>query len=222
MQELIAMIKWTAQESRRPREAIADAREPVDVSPLKSDSPLTSVRIELLSPASAMTETLHEPKSPPTTLLSCDGHLNQSSNQAAFLTCLSSSSASSNDINVACNSPALTDMTLHPVTTSVDDITDLQTSVDVAACGYPTNPDPTTIKNGPATSMMAILLPQSVDVNTDFEPLPPRVVQQSAIVPVQTRGRKKGKTPSPCTKVPPEPILSREEGWDPISIVKLV
>ncbi|KAG0597111.1 hypothetical protein M758_UG311800 [Ceratodon purpureus] len=68
--------------------------------------------------------------------------------------------------------------------------------------------------------MMTILLPQAVDWNTDFEPIPPRRVQQSTVVSVQTRGRKKGKTLQLCTKVPPEPILPREEGCDPIGVRK--
>lgn len=102
------------------------------------------------------------------------------------------------------------------------EIQDGPRSVDVAACGYLTN-----LTCGPLLSpgperMMQIYLPQNLGWESDFEPISPRRVPQPAIVPVQTRGRKKGKTIATCTKVPPEPIVPREEHCDPISVGKLV
>lgn len=117
----------------------------------------------------------------------------------------------------------------HPAPTSITSdpqpAEDAHETVDVAACGYPTRPSPRDTSPEPdSTSMMRILLPQASDLDPHFEPLPPRRVQPAPSVQVQveTRGRKKGKLTIACTKVPPEPIVPRDEGCDPVSVGKLV
>ena len=97
--------------------------------------------------------------------------------------------------------------------------------VDIAACGYAAQPNDsagTEVMEG-AKTMMGILLPSAADWDSsDFEPTPPRRSQPPVIVPNETRGRKKDKTTTLCTKAPPEPIVPRDEGCDPISVGKLV
>ena len=100
-----------------------------------------------------------------------------------------------------------------------------EAEIDVAACGYPTRPGTNTPPPPDGhKSMMHLLCPQTAPDwdSSDFEPTPPRRNQVPAIVPVETRGRKKGKTLTLCTKAPPEPVVPRDDGCDPISIGKLV
>ena len=113
--------------------------------------------------------------------------------------------------------PPQVDMTSNP---------DHEMPVDIAACGYAAQPDvcttPQAIDGG--KTMMGILFPKSsADWDSDdFEPTPPRRSQPPVPVPVETRGRKKGKVLTLCTKAPPEPIVPRDEGCDPISLGKLI
>ena len=96
--------------------------------------------------------------------------------------------------------------------------------VDIAACGYAAEPDAGTPPpfTG-AQNMHNLLCPAAADWDSsDFEPTPPRRTQPPVVVPVETRGRKKGKATTLCTKSPPEPIVPRDEGCDPISMGKLV
>ncbi|KAG0578404.1 hypothetical protein KC19_4G020200 [Ceratodon purpureus] len=222
MQELIAMIKRSASESRHPRGHTADAIETHQSSPHKPESPTASMKTVLLSPASAVTETINKAKENVETRVSSGNSRSPNSNETTFeantprLPMPSDETAKANG-----------DAVVAAVTLPVDDLStaapsDNDPPIDVAACGYHTRPDPILTPMETPREMMDILLPQASDWDNDFEPLPPRRIQQTTVVPVETRGRKKGKTTSMCTKVPPEPILPRDEGCDPISVGKPV
>ena len=198
------------------------ASDLVIVDGLHSDSPTPSTKTVLLSPDSAVTQNVHM-QNP---ILPTPEHVEPPSEQAANTPTRADVSTSSH----AGGTPILAQQkppSPHEPTESEKglptvDIPDSHPTADPAIAGLPTEDKSANSSSPGSVQMMQIYLPQGSGWESDFEPIPPRRTPQPAIEQVQTRGRKKGRTTLACTKVPPEPIVPREERCDPISVGKLV
>ncbi|KAG0601201.1 hypothetical protein M758_11G092100 [Ceratodon purpureus] len=230
MQELIAMIKRTTSEardsdSRRPRsdKATTTLRS-------RSASPSPSEKTVILSPQSAVTTSAAKVNAvqisspPPPVPKKSDDHPVAPVEVApppVSTTVESLSPSPGPDCSVQVSAARIPPADL---TASMQQAMGPEKNVDITASSSPSSSKgatPTPTNN--SSEMMSILFPKALsDWDADFEPLPPRRVQPAQNIQVQTRGRKKGSSAALCTKVPPEPIVPRDEGCDPISIGKLV
>ncbi|KAG0574307.1 hypothetical protein KC19_VG252800 [Ceratodon purpureus] len=230
MQELIAMIKRTASEAKDSNSRHTREEKGTTNLRSRSASPSPTEKTVILSPQSMVTSSAARPPGvqnslPPSPIAKeSDDHIAAAAELApppedANVISLLVSPPLSGSVQVPASRTSPTE-----AAASTEQSMDPQNNMDIAASSCPTpSKNATPIPTSNSSEMMNILFPKALsDWDADFEPLPPRRVQPAESVQVQTRGRKKANSAALCTKVSLAPIVSRDEGCDPISVGKLV